>query len=279
VSPENDDQEAHDAPAYKGEIRPDQSYRRFDPVALWGLLASVITHGAIAAVVVQKHGCSLNDADANKGPSFIAASLVKGNSMDAPMDVQGPMGEQTPKQKKALPDKVVPQQATQKPESLNLGADAHDKASTKKTEKKLPVKDDLSSAFDRAKTLYDASQPSQTAAGSKKWGVRYGTANSGKGDVYFTRIADLWNRNWALPAIIPGGEAKKLYVLVAIRIDSKGEIQFPVKFHRRSGNSHFDASVDTAWRKIKQLPIPPPDRFASILAHGLRLKLNWNGIQ
>ena len=110
--------------------------------------------------------------------------------------------------------------------------------------------------------------------------MRHGTAKTaGEGDMYMTRIADKWNRTWSLPSIIPRDEARKLYVLIVVRVDKAGKIQFPIKFDRRSGNKHFDSSVETAWQQIKEIPVASPDRMASILAHGLALKLNWRGMQ
>jgi hypothetical protein len=94
-----------------------------------------------------------------------------------------------------------------------------------------------------------------------------------------TKLADLWDRHWDLPAIIARGEAKKLFVLIELRIDRKGKIQFPLKFDRKSGNAHFDNSIIAAWQSIKQIPVPPPDRFASILANGLPLRLTYRGLQ
>ena len=68
--------------------------------------------------------------------------------------------------------------------------------------------------------------------------------------------------------------------LVAAKDQHRAQVfQFPLQFDRRSGNPHFDSSIALAWQRIRKIPIPPPDRLASILANGLALKLNWRGIQ
>ena len=136
----------------------------------------------------------------------------------------------------------------------------------------------MQASLDRAE-LMAAAQQEIEQEGSPD-GVAGGTARTAsEGDAYMTRIADLWNRAWSLPSIIPREEAKSLFVLLVLNIDKNGRLQFPLQFDKSSGNAHFDNSVKAAWKKIGKIPLPPLDRFAAILANGLGLKHTWRGLQ
>lgn len=239
--------------------------RGFEPLAILGLIGTILLHGgAIVGVMLYRRALLANEKPPPVG-SYVVAKLVR-------------LGK--PRDPNKLPNKEVPRRATKKEESLDLSADADDAPARKRKRdlRKADISDKLRSALDKAELLAQAQQEIE-GEGSPD-GVAGGTALSAQdGDPYMTRIADLWNRTWSLPAIIPREEAKTLYVLLVLRIDKYGQVQFPLEFDRKSGNAHFDNSIIAAWRQIKRIPVPPPDRFASILANGLPLKLNWKGLQ
>lgn len=242
--------------------------RKFEPITIVGFLVTLLLHGGAATGILLYRQALQAAQPPPPPPSYVVAQLVR-------------LGK--PKDEKKLPDKIVPREATkQKEPGVDLTADANDAPSKKK--KKEPedrdakISDKIRRSLDKAELLAQA-QRDVEGEGSPD-GVPHGTATKASGgDPYMTKLADLWIRNWGLPAIIPRGEAEKLYVLVIIKIDANGEIQFPITFRRRSGNLHFDNSITAGWQAIKQIPKPPPDRYAAILANGLRLKLNWKGIQ
>jgi hypothetical protein len=235
----------------------------FEPIAIWGLVVTVLLHGGAILGVILYRRALLAAQQAPPPGSYVVAKLLR-------------LGK--PRDPKKLPNKIVPRVATRKEEGIDYSADANDAPSRKNKKHQGKDSDRLRSALDQ--TARFAAAESELEAEGSPDGVPHGTATSAQdGDPYMTKIADLWNRNWSLPAIIPRDVAKTLFVLVVIRIDKNGTIQLPIKFDRKSGNAHFDNSIKAAWTKIKQIPLPPTDRFASILANGLALKLNWEGIQ
>lgn len=240
--------------------------RRFEPITIIGLAFTVALHvGSVIGVVIYKR----KQAEAHIPPpprTYVVAKLVR-------------LGK--PRDKNKLPDKEVPRVATVKPKGVSLDADPNEKPKPKpkrKRDRDAVNSDRLRRSFDKA-SAFAKIQPDKLGEGDPN-GVRGGTAKKGsRGDMYMTRLADLWNRTWSLPSIITPKDAKKLYVLIVLRIDSSGRIKLPLKFDRRSGNSHFDGSISAAWTRIGKIPLPPGDRLASILANGLALKLNWRGMR
>jgi hypothetical protein len=241
-----------------------QRRRGFEPITIVGFIVTLLLHGgAVTGVFLYRR--SLEAAVKPPPlPSYVVAKLLR-------------LGK--PKDPKKLPDKIVPQLATKKDEGIDLSGDANDApARKKKKDDDAKLSDRQRRSLDRADLLASA-QKEIEAEGSPD-GVRHGTATKAEGgDPYLTKLADLFNRTWALPAIIPPGEARKLHLLMVLKIDKDGAIQTPIQIDRPSGNSHFDASVTAAWQRIKKVPIPPPDRFASMLANGLGLKITWKGLQ
>lgn len=239
--------------------------RRFEPITVVGFIITALLHGG-TVVGVFFYRESLEAAKKPPPPpSYVVAKLLRKGK---------------PKDEKKLPDKVVPQAATRKVKGIDYTADA-DAAPSKKKKKpnrEAKIADKMRDSLARAE-LFAKAQKEIEQEGSPD-GVVGGTATKKSGgDAYMTRIADLWLRTWSLPAIIPKAEAKKLYVLVILRIDKTGKIKFPLQFDRKSGNAHFDNSIIAAWKQIKKIPKPPPDRYASIIANGLGLKHTWRGLR
>ena len=239
--------------------------KRFEPIAVVGLTVTALLHGAVIVGVLLYRRALLAAEAPPPPPSYVVAKLVR-------------LGK--PRDPRKLPNKVVPQPATRKEKGIDLSADANDAPARKRKDRNRDAKidDRIRNSLDKAALLAQAQQEIE-AEGSPD-GVVGGTAKTAQdGDPYMTRIADLWLRNWSLPAIIPRNEARTLFVRLVLNIDRKGNIQFPLQFDKKSGNAHFDNSVIAAWRQIAQIPVPPPDRFAAILANGLALELNWKGLQ
>jgi hypothetical protein len=242
--------------------------RRFEPIAIMGVVVTLLLHGGtIGGVLLYRETLSAAEKPPPP-PSYVVAKLVRKGK---------------PRKKKKLPNKQVPQPATRKQETVDYTADADDAPARKKKDepprdRDAKVSDKLRRSLDKAELLAQAQREIEQEGSPD--GVAGGTATeAGEGDPYMTKIADLWQRNWSLPAIIPRDEAKDLYVLLVLHIDEKGNIQFPLEFDRKSGNAHFDNSIVSAWKKIGKIPLPPPDRMASILANGLGLKHTWKGLR
>jgi hypothetical protein len=239
--------------------------RGFEPITIIGLIFTVLLHGgALVGAIIYKR----KQAEATQPPpagKYVVAKLVR-------------LGK--PRDKNKLPDKVVPGVATVKKTGVSYDGDPDEKPKPKKKRKDRDAKvsDKLRRSFDKAAAFAKISDKADQEGSPD--GVAGGTAKkASKGDRYMTRIADRWNRTWSLPSIISPSKAKSLYVLIVLRIDRSGRIKFPIKFDRKSGNSHFDASIRSAWSRIKRLPLPPGDRLASILANGLALRLTWRGMR
>ena len=246
---------------------------------LFGLVVTALLHGGlIAAVVIQR--AALN-AEAAEAPKYVVAKLVR---LGKPRDKKLVPNKVVAPPVQAEPPKPVPIDPTpEKPKAVKEEKPSkraerkRERPKTRRTETKQSARERLDRALARAETLAKADREIEQEG--QLDGVPTGTVDTAEeGDRYMTRIADLWNRAWSLPAIIPRDEAKELYVLIVLRIDRDGQIQFPIRFDRRSGNVHFDSSVTDAWKRIGALPLPPPDRLARILANGLALKLNWRGL-
>lgn len=239
--------------------------RGFEPITFFGLIITLLLHGgAVGGVLLYRRAMAAAKAPPPP-PSYVVAKLVR-------------LGK--PKDPNKMPDKIVPRPATRMEEGVDYTADADAAPAKKKKRRDLDAKisDRLRHSLDKAELLAQA-QREMEAEGSPD-GVAGGTATKAEGgDPYMTKIADLFTRTWLLPAIIPKGEARKLYVLIVLTIDKNGKIETPIKFDRTSGNAHFDNSISAAWQTINKIPLPPPDRFAAILANGLALKITWRGIQ
>lgn len=242
-------------------IRP-----KFDAMTVVAVIVTLLLHGGVVAAIYVKRVVLVDQPPPPQ--AFVVARLVR-------------LGKKRNPRK--LPNKIVPQAPTKKQETVNLNADANDAPNKKKPKKPRPdrdaaIDDRMRHALEKA-ALMEQAQREIEAEGDPS-GVVGGTATeAGEGDPYMTRIADLWNRTWSLPVIIPKDEAKRLYVLMVLRVDGQGNIQLPIEFDRSSGDPHFDNSVKAAWAQIRRVPAPPPERRASILANGLALKLTWRGIQ
>jgi len=237
---------------------------RFEPVAIVGLVATILLHGGAVVGLVLYKRAEAEERKSAPQAQYVVAKLVR-------------LGKK--RDEKKLPNKIVPQMPTMKVRGVNLSADANDKPIAKPKRRKRDAQiSNMQNSLDKA-ALFAKVQPDVQQEGDPQ-GSRSGTASRGsKGDLYMTRLADLWTRNWSLPSIIPRDQAKKLYVLVVVRIDKGGRVQFPLKFDRKSGNAHFDASIISAWKRIGTVPLPPPERLVSVLARGLPLKLNWKGLR
>lgn len=237
----------------------------FEPITIVGLVVTALLHGgAIAGILLYRKSIEAAEKPPPE-PSYVVAKLLR-------------LGK--PKDPKKLPDKIVPQESTTTPEGVDYSADANDAPAKKKkeTDRDAKLSDKIRHSLDKADLLADAQREIDQEGDPN--GVAGGTATKASGgDAYMTKVADLWERTWSLPGVIPKGEAERLYVLITLHIEPSGKIILPLKFDRRSGNDVFDASIEAAWRTIERLPQPPPDRFASILANGLRLKHNWKGLQ
>jgi hypothetical protein len=240
--------------------------RRFEPITILGLLLTIGLHGGAVTGIILYRRATQAAPKQYDDQSYVVAKLVR-------------LGK--PRDEKKMPDKVVPQEATRKEEGVDLSADASDAPSKKKKkdeDRSAKVSDKLRHSLDKAELLAQA-QKEVDQEGSPD-GVVGGTARSGReGDPWMTKIADLFTRTWSPPAVIPRDERERLYVLLRLRIDASGTLQLPIKFDRRSGNALFDNSIDAAWQSIKQIPLPPADRMALILGNGLKLKINWKGLQ
>jgi hypothetical protein len=235
-------------------------------MALLGLLATLALHGGVAGIIYvrQVAAASAPPAPAEK---YVVARLVRLGKKRDP---------------KRLPQKVVPPPPTEKPETVSYDAAADDppprRDKPRPKQRDAQVSDRMRRALERAALLGEAQR--EIEAEGDPNGVAGGTATEASaGDPYITRIADIWNRTWTLPAIIPSDDAQGLQVLMVLRIDGEGNIRLPVEFDRGSGNPHFDASIKAAWARIRKIPAPPAGRRASILVNGLALKLTWKGLQ
>jgi hypothetical protein len=242
--------------------------RGFEPVMIVGLVMTVLLHGTLFVGVYLYREAEAKKRAAMPPPpgKYVVAKLVRLGKKRDP---------------KKLPDREAPRMPTKKVRGVNLDADASDKGIKRKKKPRnrhAVVRNDLNASFDKIRPHAEI-QPDKEVEGDPN-GSKYGTYRKGsKGDLYYTRIADMWNRTWSLPAIIQRADAKKLFVQVIVKIDAAGNIQFPVKFTRSSGNEHFDNSIRTAWKRIRKLPLPPEERKKSVLAHGLKLRLTWRGIR
>lgn len=241
----------------------DQRRRGFEPIVVVGLLITVLLHGGVVGSMLW-----LRRAEAAQPPppprKYVVAKLVRLGKKRDP---------------KKLPNKIVPQVSTRKINKVSYDARADDtpvRRKRKRPDRDAKIADKLRSSLDKAAQLAKLRDMEQEGDPN---GVAGGTASeASEGDVYMTRIADIWNRTWSLPAVIDRADAKKLFVLVVIKIDRKGKVA-SVHFDRKSGNDVFDGSIKAAWARIKRLPVPPPDRIDRIVAHGLKLKLTWRGLR
>jgi hypothetical protein len=239
--------------------------KRFEPIAVAGFLMTALLHGGVVVGVLMYRAHLEAAQKPPPPPSYVVAKLLR-------------LGK--PRDQKKMPNKYVPRRAQRKDDGVDYTADADDAPSRKKKKEDpdAEISDKLLRSLDKAELLAQAQQEIEQEGSPD--GVVGGTATKASGgDAYMTRIADLWNRNWSAPAIIPQDELKKLYVLVVLRIDASGNIKFPLKFDKKSGNAYFDNSIIAAWKAIGKIPKPPPDRYASIMANGLGLKHTWRGLR
>jgi len=185
------------------------------------------------------------------------------------------------KEKKTLPQKVVTPTPAKVQAKVDYNAKIDDKPKVKpkkkkKDKKKVDLADKARSALDRIEQINKVTAPPDVEGDPN--GVAHGQAlSAAEGDAYMTRIADLWNRTWSLPAVIEQNDAKKLYVKAVIKISSSGVVRHPIRITRSSGNTQFDDSIIAAWSMISRVPVPP-DSQQHLVRTGLKLKLTWKGL-
>jgi len=185
------------------------------------------------------------------------------------------------KDKKKLPQKVVSPPETKVKPKIDYNAKIDEKPKPKpkkkpKDKKKVNLADQATRALDRISQINTAAPPPDIEGDPN--GVAHGKAlSAAEGDAYMTRIADIWNRTWSLPAVIDANDAKRLYVKAVIKITASGVVKQPIRITRSSGNAQFDDSITAAWSMIKRVPIPPESQ-QHLIRTGLKLKLTWKGM-
>ena len=223
--------------------RPKRAY------VIAGLLATLALHIGFFASVYLTRG----SAEAAKPPgpgTFVDAQLVR-------------FGK--PRDMKFLPHKErherPPTDAIKIAKDINA---APSKVDPKKDETD-PLKKTRAELF---KTLKDDEQQGAeaTTVGALN-GSKAGTAEEAKGDPYILSLQDKIGTAWTVPTTIKDSQLAALSADACLTISSDGKLT-AAKIIRSSGNSQFDSSLDATLSSLKDLGLPPPDRFRSIAARG-----------
>lgn len=252
--------------------------RPTDPFAVAGGIFGVVMVLAslMALPVIAAAGSPPESQEGVEGEPFeyVEARLLKWGEIKNP---------------EALPDRIVPALPTAPEEVLALDRNAEKKEPTKKVEKPKrqagAVTDDkLRQVFDRARAFAEV-QENYVPEGHPD-GVPDGDvtdpALASLGATYGRRINRLFLERWVVPTLLSGKIKDKSRVRVLIQVDINMVIT-DVKFLKKSGNSMFDNSVQTAIDRVRQevrtLP-PPPEALASkIFGGGIILKFNGRDAQ
>lgn len=147
--------------------------------------------------------------------------------------------------------KVVPVQST--------------KPTPKETNQKAPTNQDkLKTAL--AKLAKQVDQTGQTD------GFDHGTDDQTEGELYWARVKDRILRFYTVPNTIPEGERRKLVATLEIHIAADGTIT-ETRTDQGSGNAVFDRALESAIKKCKAFP-PPPPHLAKLAREGVSLEFH-----
>jgi len=214
-----------------------------------GVLATLALHlGFFASVYLTR-----TSAEASKpmGPgTFVDAQLVR---FGKPRDL------------KFLPHKErhekPPTDAIKVAKDINA---APSKDDPKKTEPD-PLKNKRAELF---KDLKDDEQPGVEATNvGSLTGSKAGTADEAKGDPYIMSLQDKIGTAWTVPTTIKDAQLASLTAEVCLTISADGKL-ISSKIITGSKNSQFDSSLEAALNSLKDLGLPPPDRFRKAAANG-----------
>lgn len=252
--------------------------RPTDPFAVAGgifgvvmVLASLVALPVIATARPPLESDDVGDAEPFE---YVEARLLKWGEIKDP---------------EALPDRIVPALPTAPEEVLALDRNAEKKEPAKKVEKPKrqagAVTDDkLRQVFDRARAfgeIQDDFIPEGHPDGVPDGDVT-DPALASLGATYGRRINRLFLERWVVPTLLSEKIKDKSKVKVLIRVDINMVIT-DVKFLKKSGNSMFDNSVQTAIDRVRQevrtLPPPPEALAAKIFGGGIALKFNGRDAQ
>ena len=237
-------------------------YRRKKPNIIGICIISALFHVAIVGIFIK--------ASANNRPrmSFdertITTKLIK-------------LGK--PRNKKYLPQKKVIQKIAA-PQKKAVSLKKNNKKSKKHQEKQKVKEKQVKKTINRTIDLLAAVQKieelekknvNRTPEGSKD-GVIDGELSADElerlGNVYMTKIYRRIKSNYLIPSIIGDDEQNKLETIIVIYIDLSGNI-FRNDFEKRSGNTHFDAAIESAIKKSSPLPAPPKELREVFLKDGI----------
>jgi hypothetical protein len=193
------------------------------------------------------------------------------------------------KDPKALPDRIVPALPTAPEEVLPLDRNSQKKEPQVKTEKPkrqagAVMDDKLRQVFEKARAFAEV-QDNYIPEGHPD-GVPDGDvtdpALASMGATYGHRINRIFLERWVVPTLLSEKVKDKSKVKVLIRVNIEMVIT-DVKFIKKSGNTMFDNSVQTAIDRVRQevrtLPAPPEVLAPKIFGGGIVLKFNGRDAQ
>ena len=122
----------------------------FEPIAIWGLVVTVLLHGGAILGVILYRRALLAAQSAPPPGSYVVAKLVR-------------LGK--PRDPKKLPNKIVPREATRKEEGIDYSADANDAPARKKKKHEGRDSDRLRNALNQT-ARFAAAQSDLEAEGS-----------------------------------------------------------------------------------------------------------------
>ena len=224
--------------------RPQRAY------VVAGIVATVLLHLVVFGSVYLTRGSA--QAAKPMGPgTFVDAQLVR---FGKPRDL------------KFLPHKERHERPP--PDAIKVAKDINApivKDDAKKDDPD-PLKKTRAELF---KTLKDDEQQGAeaTTVGALN-GSKAGTAEEAKGDPYILSLQDKIGTAWTVPTTIKDAQLASLSADVCLTISTDGMLTAS-KIIRGSGNSQFDSSLEATLSSLKELGLPPPDRFRSAAARGL----------
>lgn len=261
-----------------------------------GLAVSLAVHIAIIAAVllgaVSGVGAAEEQAPEERVP-FTPAELVRLGEEALPsamparrvpeVDPQPAKHDSAParpaerRAHKAQPPKrkthrAQPQRATATPSKHN--APNHQDAN--------PSARDILGAFEGSSRQGPNRRVNTTAPRGHREGVAEGTVEDPALKhllaTYGVRVMHDVKRRWSVPTVIPAEEAKVLSAMVFVKLSADGHVVH-YALRKRSGNAHFDMSVERAVKAFQpggaRLTMPTDPRLkAEVLRRGLRLR-SW----
>jgi len=132
----------------------------------------------------------------------------------------------------------------------------------------------IASSVSRMKKMIEKSSSRGEPGTGRPEGSPFGDSDTAReGDVYLTTIHNYIRNNYVVPSILSETEKSTLRATIIIYLDPSGRL-IKLTFEKRSGNPHFDNSLESAVKKSSPFPPPPKEKARLFQDQGIGINFS-----